>query len=202
MSAPRKLAVLGAVLGAVLLGVVGQAVLGSHGSPLPWSVVGSSGNSSSSTNFELGSTAGQSSTIGESTSPNFGLGWGFWYGAACIGDSDGDSLGLGDPFGLFLRDCVEGFIGTLPTVACAATSTIDDEDPDALGPDWDDDQDVDGSDLFLFAERFGSEMGLPPPIGKKAYLQRFDIYPTQASLNKIDGSDLFVLASYFGDSCP
>ncbi len=93
-------------------------------------------------------------------------------------------------------------IGTLVTVACAATSTIDDEDPDALGADWDDSQDVDGSDLFLFAERFGTELGVLPPIGKKPFLQRFDIYPTDTSRNKIDGSDLFVLASYFGDSCP
>ncbi len=117
-------------------------------------------------------------------------------------DCDGDSLGLGDSFGLYFRDWVEVLLGTLPTVACSATPAINDEDPDALGPDWDDSQDVDGSDLFLFAERFGTELGVPPPVGKKAYLQRFDIYPTDASVNKIDGSDLFVLASYFGDSCP
>ena len=67
--------------------------------------------------------------------------------------------------------------------------------------DFTNDQDVDGSDLFLFAERFGTELGVTPPVGKKPYLQRFDIYPTDASLNKIDGSDLFVLASYFGNSC-
>ncbi len=117
-------------------------------------------------------------------------------------DSDGDSLGMGDPFGLFLRDEVELFLGTLPLVACAATPATDDEDPDALGPDWDDDQDVDGSDLFLFVERYPTEFGVPPPIGKKPYIQRFVIYPTDASLNKIDSSDLFVLATYFGDSCP
>ncbi len=117
-------------------------------------------------------------------------------------DCDGDSLGLGDAFGLFLRDGVEVFMGTLPLVACSATAAINDEDPDALGPDWEDDQDVDGSDLFLFAERFGAEFGVSPPVGKKVYLQRFDIYPTAASFHKIDGSDLFVLASYFGDSCP
>ena len=117
-------------------------------------------------------------------------------------DCDGDSQGLGDPFGLFLRDGVEVFMGTLVTVACSATSAINDEYPDALGPDWDDSQDMDGSDLFLFAERFGTELGVPPPIGKKPYIVRFDIYPAAASLNKIDASDLFVLATYFGDSCP
>jgi hypothetical protein len=123
-------------------------------------------------------------------------------GNACDPDDDNDSQGLGDPFGLFLRDGVELFMGTLPLVACAATSDTDDEDPDALGPDWDDSQDVDGSDLFLFAERFGTEQGVPAPIGKQPYIQRFDIYPTDTSLHKIDGSDLFVLASYFGESCP
>ena len=73
---------------------------------------------------------------------------------------------------------------------------------DAWPPDFDGSQDVDGSDLFLFAERFGTELGVAPPVGNLAYITRFDIYPTDVSLHKIDGSDLFVLASYFGDSCP
>ena len=123
-------------------------------------------------------------------------------GNACDPDDDDDSLGIGDAFGLFFRDDVELFLGTLPLVACAATAAPNDEDPDAVGPDWDDSQDVDGSDLFLFAERFGTELGVAPPVGKLPYIERFDIYPTAASLNKIDGSDLFVLATYFGDSCP
>ena len=122
-------------------------------------------------------------------------------GDACDPDDDDDSLALGDTFGLFFRDEVELFLGTLPLVACSATPATDDEDPDALGPDWDDSQDVDGSDLFLLAERFGTEQGVPAPVGKQPYIERFDIYPTDTSLNKIDGSDLFVLASYFGVSC-
>ena len=49
----------------------------------------------------------------------------------------------------------------------------------------------------------GSGVGnVPRPVGKEPYLQRFDIYPTDASLHKIDGSDLFVFSTYFGDSCP
>ena len=116
-------------------------------------------------------------------------------------DSDGDSLGLGDPFGLFFRDSVEVFLGTLPLLACPVTSTTGDEDPDATGPDFDDSQDVDGSDVFLFAQRFGTELGVPTPLGKLPYIPRFDIYPTDVSLNKIDGSDVFVLATYFGKSC-
>ncbi len=119
-----------------------------------------------------------------------------------VADTDGDSLGLGDPFGLFSSDGVEVFTGTNPLSPCAATSAEDDELFDAVVTDFDDSQDVDGSDLFLFAERFGTQSGIPPPIGKQPYVVRFDIYPTDASLLKIDGSDLFVLASYFGSSCP
>ena len=117
-------------------------------------------------------------------------------------DTDGDSLGLGDPFGLFFSDGVEVLTGTSPLLACSATSAEDDEAIDALVTDFDDSQDVDGSDLFLFAERFGTQSGIPPPIGKQPFIVRFDIYPTDVSLNNIDGSDLFVLASYFGNSCP
>jgi hypothetical protein len=119
-----------------------------------------------------------------------------------VADTDGDSLGLGDPFGLFFSDGVEVFTGTNPLSLCSATSAEDDEAFDAVVTDFDDSQDVDGSDLFLFAERFGTQSGIPPPIGKQPYIVRFDVYPTAASLNKIDGSDLFVLASYFGNSCP
>ncbi len=119
-----------------------------------------------------------------------------------LADHDGDSLGLGDPFGLFFDDGVEVFTGTNPLSPCSATSVEDDEAIDAVVTDFDDSQDVDGSDLFLFAERFGTQSGIPPPIGKQPYIVRFDVYPTAASLDKIDGSDLFVLASYFGNSCP
>ena len=116
-------------------------------------------------------------------------------------DDDNDSLGLEDPFGLFFRDEVELFIGTLPTQACPATNTPDDEDPDAWGPDWDDSTDVDGTDVILLAQRFGTEEGTPPPVGLQPYGRRFDIYPTGVSLSKIDGSDVIVLATYFGESC-
>ncbi len=125
-----------------------------------------------------------------------------------IPDCDGDSLGMGDAFGLFFRDEVEAFLarpedpnGLDPLDDCADTPTPDDEDDDKSGADFDDSQSVDGSDLFLFAERFGTEKDVPPPVGKQPYIQRFDIYPTDTSLHKIDGSDMFVLASYFGLTC-
>ncbi len=129
-------------------------------------------------------------------------------GDGCDADDDDDSLGMGDAFGLFFRDEVEAFLarpedpdGLDPLDACADTATPDDEDDDKLGADFDDSQSVDGSDLFLFAERFGTEKDVPPPVGKQPYIERFDIYPTDTSLHKIDGSDLFVLATYFGMSC-
>ena len=42
-----------------------------------WSVFGSGGNSSSSTNYDLGSTSGQLSPIGASGSTNYSLNAGF-----------------------------------------------------------------------------------------------------------------------------
>jgi hypothetical protein len=71
-----------------------------------------------------------------------------------------------------------------------------------LGPDFDDSQDVDGSDVIRFAEHFGTEEGTPPPIGIQPYGRRFDVFPTGISLSRIDGSDVIVLATYFGESCP
>ena len=123
-------------------------------------------------------------------------------------DADNDSLGLGDPFGLFFRDEVETFLaraedpdGLDPLDACADTAAANDEDDDKLAVDFDDSQSVDGTDVSLFADRFGTEKDVTPPVGKQPYIERFDIYPTDTSLHKIDGSDVSVLASYFGLSC-
>ena len=116
-------------------------------------------------------------------------------------DTDGDSLGLGDPFGLFFRDGVEVFMGTNPVALCSTTSAPNDEAFDAFGPDFDDSQEVEGSDVILLAERFGTQSGIPPPVGLQPYSQRFDIFPTGTSVSKIDGSDVIVLATYFGATC-
>ncbi len=128
-----------------------------------------------------------------------------------IDDPDGDSNLLGDPQGRFLRTDVENFLGTNPLTTCAVDTITDNEAVDATGTDWDDDRDSDGSDVFLFAQRFGTKLGVPPPVGKLPYLPRFDIFPDFASApatgsrDEIDGSDVFVLATYFGKvskSCP
>jgi len=71
------------ILGLVLVvGVVSLAIASEAQSAnyiLERSVIGSAGNSSSSTNYQLGSTLGQSSPIGPSNSTNYKLGAGFWY---------------------------------------------------------------------------------------------------------------------------
>ncbi len=88
---------------AIVAGVVALALALSAGvaltapdTGLPWSVFGSGGNASSSTNYDLGSTSGQSSPIGASGSTNYSLNAGFWPGAVPAGkltkpgDTDGD----------------------------------------------------------------------------------------------------------------
>ena len=72
----------------------------------------------------------------------------------------------------------------------------------AWPPDFDGSQDVDGSDLFLFAERFGTDVGVAPPVGMLSNGGRSYIYPADVSLHKIDGSDRFVLATHFDDGGP
>ncbi len=88
-----KLAVAGGMVAIALALSVG---VGFTAPELLWSVFGSSGNSSSSTNFDLISTSGQSSPIGASGSTNYNLNAGFWNGVAAggkltkPGDTDGD----------------------------------------------------------------------------------------------------------------
>jgi len=71
------------ILGLVLaVGVASLAIASEAQSAnyiLERSVIGSAGNSSSSTSYLLGSTLGQSSPIGPSNSTNYKLGAGFWY---------------------------------------------------------------------------------------------------------------------------
>ena len=71
---------------AVVLALGARGVLTAPDSALPWSANGSGGGSSSSTNYELGFTMGQSSAAGVSGSANYGLGAGLWSGD---GDRDG-----------------------------------------------------------------------------------------------------------------
>ena len=96
-----------------------------------------------------------------------------------------------------LRDCIELFIGTDPTVACPATTTANDENPDAWGPDFDDTKSVNGFDIFPFALHFGSTT-TSTPAGKLPYDARYDLNADSAT----NGQDLFILTLYFNQTCP
>ena len=87
-------------------------------------------------------------------------------------------------------------MGTLVGVACAATVTADDEDPDSWPPDFNDTQDIDGFDVFIVAQRFGSTT-MSTPAGKLPYAARYDLNGDGA----IDGLDVFRLAQVFNSNC-
>ena len=87
-------------------------------------------------------------------------------------------------------------MGTDPGLACAATSTPNDEDPDAWGPDFNDTRTVNAFDAFLFAQRFGSTTSFTPS-GKLPYDQRYDLNGD----NAIDGLDAFIFGLHFNTSC-
>ena len=116
-------------------------------------------------------------------------------------DTDGDSDAQSDPQGLFARDRVEAFLGTSHKSDCPADTTPNNEQTDATIADFDDDQDVDGTDVILFAERFGTESTAAPPVGVLRYRNRFDIFPDFAnaanSKDKIENTDVIVLSIYF-----
>lgn len=98
-------------------------------------------------------------------------------------DSDGDGF----------SDSVEILLGTLPTVACAATAASQDEDPDPSPPDFDDNQVVNITDVSqLLPPVFGSTSADP------AYSARRDLNP-DGVINITDlGS---VLPPTFGTVC-
>jgi hypothetical protein len=83
-------------------------------------------------------------------------------------------------------------MGTLPGVACPATTTANDEDPDAWPPDFNDDRQVNGLDAFLLALRFGSV------VSDDTYSNRVDLN-ADGSINSFD---LFRLAEVYNTNCP
>jgi hypothetical protein len=97
-------------------------------------------------------------------------------------DSDGDGF----------SDSVEAFTGTVPSVACAATSDKDDEDPDAWPPDWDDNQTTDIVDLLPFKPHLGVIDPSDP-----LYDARFDLNMDGA----INILDLLPFKPFFNVSC-
>ncbi len=81
-------------------------------------------------------------------------------------------------------------------VACPATATANDEDPDAWPPDFNDTRYVDAYDVFLLAQRFGSTT-TSTPSGKLPHDPRYDLNADGA----IDGLDVFRLGQVFSTSC-
>jgi hypothetical protein len=100
---------------------------------------------------------------------------------ACT-DTDGDGF----------DDCVEGFVSTLPLVACPATAIPDDEDPDAWPPDWDDTQTVNLLDLLPFKQHSRATDPSDPK-----YDARFDLN-TDGAINILD---LLPFKPFFRLSC-
>jgi hypothetical protein len=103
-----------------------------------------------------------------------------------IGDTGLDSDGDG------FSDGVEAFTGTIQSVACAATSDQDDEDPDAWPPDWDDNQTTDIVDLLPFKPHYGATDPSDP-----LYDPRFDL-DMDGAINTLD---LLPFKSFFSVSC-
>ena len=72
-----------AILAVALVIGIASVTLGAQATSanyiLDRSVIGSAGNAATSTNYKLGSTLGQSSPIGPSSSTNYKVGAGFWY---------------------------------------------------------------------------------------------------------------------------
>lgn len=116
-------------------------------------------------------------------------------------DNDGEGLGdVCDPCpdeadcdGDEFTDYVEALIGTDPLADCPATSTADDEDPDAFPPDFDDNRVVNLTDVFqLLPPYFGSG------VGDANYSERRDLAPD----GYINITDVFnVLPPVFGSNC-
>lgn len=86
---------------------------------------------------------------------------------------------------------IENFVGTLPQSHCPATSTANDENPQAWPPDFNDDQKVNLTDVILLKPHFGSTSPSP------AYSPRFDLNAS----NSINLTDVIILKPFFGHTC-
>ena len=106
-------------------------------------------------------------------------------------DSDGDSLGLGDP--PWFRDEIEMAVGTDPLDPCANDTIIDNEADDKWPPDLNDDQAVNIIDRARFVSQLLSGI----------YTQRFD-FNTDGVLSIQDRAIevLYVLEFQVTGTCP
>ena len=86
---------------------------------------------------------------------------------------------------------VENFVGTVPLNACPATNTPNDEDPDAWPPDFNDDRDVDITDVLAIKPHFLTSA--PDP----GYSARHDLNAD----GDVDITDVLKLKPFFLKSC-
>ncbi len=96
-------------------------------------------------------------------------------------DLDGDEFDLG----------IELFTLTDPETACAATPDMNDEDPDAWPPDWDDSQVPNLLDLLPFKAHFNATDPMDPRYGR-----RYDLFADGAN-NLLE---LLPFKPYFNDN--
>ena len=199
---PFALALAGLVV--LLLALTVGAALTFADTAIPWRAFDSGGNSSGSTNYRLGSSAGQSSAIGQSQSTNYRLGAGFWYGAGCahvvagLCDTDGDG-------------CTD--VREQQTAIGSQTSggRRDPQNPwDYFNPTHDGKIRVD--DILKVVQQFGKDdtdgnPGLPPyTAGYNPDTDRTYIGPNLWNLGPPNGlqrvNDILAEVYQFGHDCP
>ncbi len=87
-------------------------------------------------------------------------------------------------------------MGTPPGVACPATTTANDEDPDPWPPDFNDTRNVDTLDAYPLGQRLGSTTSFTPD-GSLPYEPRYDLDAD----GDIDDADVLRLAQVFNTNC-
>ena len=98
-------------------------------------------------------------------------------------DTDGDG---------FLNS-LECHVGTNVNAACAATTTPNDENPDAVPTDFNDDRAVTGADLSIVSADIGKVV---PPAAVRG-----DIAPAPSGDSSITAADLSAVSSVIGSAC-
>ncbi len=186
-----------AVALAFVLALAGVALVFAD-SAIPWRVFDSGGNNMSSTNYRLGSSAGQSSAIGQSGSTNFRLGAGYWYGAGCahvvagLCDTDGD--GCPD-----VRERQTAIGSELTGGRRDPNNPWDHFDPEKVNTP----HIQSAADIVIVVQHYGLNAGDP---GYSTAFDRTALGPNLWNLGPPDGliraADILAAVKQFGHNCP